>query len=247
VNVEKVQPLKVDFRVAEIFLPLPVRRARRAAHRDHGRRVPGPRVHGAVYAIDPLVDEQGRAIVVRAQVDNPTAPEVSSRARRGAAARGAADQPAARSSCCSAPACFARVTLSLSQEDEALWVPEQAIVPEGQGQHVLKVVAGQGEGERVVKRTPVRLGMRQQGRAQVVEGLARGDVVVTAGVQKVRDGVAVTVQAPQPPAAPPAGGAGGAEPAPTAGGTRPPRRRRPGRGPGRSAAPPWRAARRPDP
>jgi membrane fusion protein, multidrug efflux system len=217
VNVEKVQPLKVDFRVAEIFLP--------SLFDERGERrigivvdaYPGREFTGRVYAIDPLVDEQGRAIVVRAQVDNPTAPELSS-APDGAPPAAVPPTNQQREELLLRPGLFARVTLSLSQEDEALWVPEQAIVPEGQGQHVFKVVAGQTDGERVAKRTPVRLGMRQQGRAQVVEGLAPGDVVIAAGVQKVRDGAAVAVQAPPPPASP----AGeGTEPAPTAGGTAP--------------------------
>jgi membrane fusion protein (multidrug efflux system) len=50
--------------------------------------------------------------------------------------------------------------------------------------------------------TAVKVGLREYGRVEIVEGLARGDVVITAGQQKVQDGTPVTVLAPRDPAAP---------------------------------------------
>jgi membrane fusion protein (multidrug efflux system) len=52
--------------------------------------------------------------------------------------------------------------------------------------------------------TPVRLGARHPGVVQIVDGLARGDRVVTAGTLKVRDGTPVQVQSPAPTASGPA-------------------------------------------
>ena len=65
-KLEAIDPLKVDFRVPEDLF-------RQGPHRpDHqGRRstpCPASPSSGTVYAIDPLVDEQGRAIVVRAAI-----------------------------------------------------------------------------------------------------------------------------------------------------------------------------------
>jgi membrane fusion protein, multidrug efflux system len=144
--------------------------------------IPEEQFSGRVYAVNPLVDEQGRAIVVRAQIDNPLD------AKSG--------EPRLR------PGLFARVTLSLSEQDEALWVPEETLVPQGSRQFVFKVMTG-ADGAQTVKFTEVTLGRRRQGEVQIVSGLARGDVVVTAGVSKIRDNAAVTVQVP-PPETPPA-------------------------------------------
>ena len=81
-------------------------------------------------------------------------------------------------------------------------MPEETLVPQGSRQFVFKVVPG-ADGAQTVKFTEVTLGRRRQGEVQIVSGLARGDVVVTAGVSKIRDNAAVTVQVP-PPETPPA-------------------------------------------
>lgn len=85
------------------------------------------------------------------------------------------------------PGLFARVTLILELKPEALTVPEQAIFPRGDSQFVYKVVNGKAEETRVT------IGTRRDGRVEIVEGLAREDMVVTAGHQKIRDGSAVRV------------------------------------------------------
>ena len=66
-------------------------------------------------------------------------------------------------------------------------VPEQAIVPQGDSQFVFKIVDGKA------KLTKVKIGTRREGRVEIVEGLAAGDQVVTAGQLKIRDGSAVTI------------------------------------------------------
>lgn len=63
-------------------------------------------------------------------------------------------------------------------------VPEQAIVPGGQPA-VFKVMDGKAV---MVK---IRLGVRRAAQVEVLEGLAEGDVVVTAGQLKLRDGASV--------------------------------------------------------
>ena len=68
VNLEQIDPLKADFRVAEAYL---------GAVRP-GQRIelgvdafPGQAFSGEVYAIDPLIDESGRSILLRARLPNP--------------------------------------------------------------------------------------------------------------------------------------------------------------------------------
>jgi len=85
------------------------------------------------------------------------------------------------------PGLFARVTLILELKPDALTVPEQALMPRGEDQFVYKVIDGKA------KQTKVTIGTRRDGRVEIVEGLGRDDVVVTAGHQKIRDGGAVRV------------------------------------------------------
>ncbi|QQS13531.1 MAG: efflux RND transporter periplasmic adaptor subunit [Rhodospirillales bacterium] len=174
VNLEQIDPLKVDFRVPETFL----------AAVKVGQAITltvdafaGRAFDGKVYAIDPLVDEAGRSVVIRAQVDNAAA--------------------------VLRPGVFARVALTLSTRENALFVPEQAIVPVGDRLQVYRVIDGRS--------TPtfVSAGQRDKGEVEIVEGLKPGDVVITAGHLKLSNpGMRVTIV--------PAGGTrppGGAPPA----------------------------------
>jgi membrane fusion protein (multidrug efflux system) len=85
------------------------------------------------------------------------------------------------------PGMFMTVELVVANRPQALLVPEEALVPEGTRQFVYVVADG-----RAV-RTEVRLGTRVPGEAEVVQGLSPGQVVVTAGVQRLRDGAQVRV------------------------------------------------------
>jgi membrane fusion protein (multidrug efflux system) len=85
------------------------------------------------------------------------------------------------------PGMFLTVRLSRG-EVAALMVPEEALVPEQGNLFVFVVADG-----RAQKRA-VRIGQRRVGDVQVLEGLADGELVVTEGTQKLRDGSAVSVQ-----------------------------------------------------
>jgi membrane fusion protein (multidrug efflux system) len=82
---------------------------------------------------------------------------------------------------------FARVRLITRDEKEALVVPEQAIVPQGDEQYVFRVVDGK------VARAKVEIGRRRDAKVEVLKGLGPDDVVVTAGQQKLREGMPVTI------------------------------------------------------
>lgn len=158
VNIEQIDPLKVDFRVPENFLSA-VRTGQQievVADAFPGRNFPGK-----VYAIDPLVDESGRAVVVRALIDN------SHELMR--------------------PGVFARVTLTLNIRDDALFVPEQALMPIGDRHSVFKVVDGKAQ------MASVEIGRRQNGEVEVTKGLSPEDTVVSAGQIKLRNGSPVQV------------------------------------------------------
>lgn len=96
------------------------------------------------------------------------------------------------------PGMFVRVRVLFGDRTNVLMVPEQAIVP-GAKPAVYRVVDGKAA---LVK---VKLGVRRAAQVEVLEGLAAGDVVVTAGQLKLREGAAVRAVgegAPPAPAAP---------------------------------------------
>ena len=82
------------------------------------------------------------------------------------------------------------------------------MVHQGGRQFVFKVVPGAEPDSRIVQRTEVKVGLRLPGKVEILEGVQAGDVVVTAGQQRLqRDGMAVRV-IDVPRGGP--GGAGGA-------------------------------------
>jgi membrane fusion protein (multidrug efflux system) len=79
------------------------------------------------------------------------------------------------------------VRLITRDQQEALLLPEQAIVPQGDEQYVYKVVDGKA------LRTKIDIGQRREGLVEVLQGLDPDATIVTAGHLKIRDGSAVTV------------------------------------------------------
>lgn len=82
------------------------------------------------------------------------------------------------------PGLFVRVRLAFGQRQGALMVPEQAIVPGAQP--AVFVVA---DGKATLQK--VKLGSRRTGEVEVTEGLSAGQLVVTAGQMKLREGANV--------------------------------------------------------
>ncbi|MEO8849587.1 MAG: efflux RND transporter periplasmic adaptor subunit [Casimicrobiaceae bacterium] len=160
VNVEAIDPLKVDFRVPETFF--------RQVQNGQALSIaldsfPGKTFEGHVIAVNPLIDAAGRSVVIRAQVKNN-----DSRLR---------------------PGMFARVRLVTQDVQDALVIPEQAVVPEGDEQYVFRVLDGKAV------RTRVQTGQRRDAKVEIVKGLGADDVVVIAGQIKLRDGVPVEISA----------------------------------------------------
>lgn len=86
------------------------------------------------------------------------------------------------------PGMFARVDLRFA-DHEALVVPEASIAPSGDGSAVYVVDNGR------VRRVEVVLGVRREGRVEVVGGVEEGDEILVSGLQKVSDGTPVRVMA----------------------------------------------------
>ncbi len=161
VNVEDVRILKVDFRLPERnFSQVRVGQPIEVV----ADALPGDRWQGQIEAINPRVDAGGRALEIRGLLEN-----TSGRLR---------------------PGMFVRVRVLVGERANALMVPEEAIVPQGEAFHVYRVVDG------AARRVPVKIGVRRDAQVEILDGLAPGDQVVTAGMRLTRDGQPVRVLAP---------------------------------------------------
>ena len=120
VNLEAIDPLKADFRVPEVVLSQVKAGQTLQVSLD---ALPDRVYPGRVYAINPLIDANGRAIVIRAQVPNP-----DGRLR---------------------PGMFARVRLFTTDVRETLVVPEESIIPLGDDKYVYRVADGKAQRQKV--------------------------------------------------------------------------------------------------
>lgn len=165
VNIEDLEALYVDFRLPERF-QTKVQRGQ-VAQVDVDA-LPGRRFAATIQAIDPLVDANGRSVGVRGCIDNR--------------------QMHLR------PGMFARITAVFGVRDGARVVPEEAIVPQAGRQFVYKLADGPDQDTRIAQRVEVKVGVRQPGKVEILEGLQPGDTVVTAGQQRIqKDGTPVRV------------------------------------------------------
>ena len=118
-----------------------------------------------MFSVDSRVDPVTRAVTMRAHIDN-------------------ADEALK-------PGMFLLVELGIATRYEAVIIPEEAVVANGNERYVFVVEDG------VIRQAAVELGQRMPGEVEVVSGVAGGDTVVIGGVQKVRDGTAVVAREPR--------------------------------------------------
>lgn len=181
VSLEDLSSVWVDFRLPERFL-----------HRVRpGQGVettldalPGRRLQAVVGALDARVDADGRSVLVRARLANPDG------VLRGGM--------------------FARARVVFSVREDALVVPEEALVPQGDKQFV--VLAVPGDKGLVSRRVEARVGQRVAGKAELLSGVSDGDTVVLAGQARLMraDGLALRVVDISKPGGGPPGGRPGA-------------------------------------
>ncbi len=113
VELASIDPLKVDFRVSETYLPnlrvgLPVRMTVDAR--------PGETIVGEIVAVDPIVDVDGRAVRLRARVHNPDRNLL--------------------------PGLFARIRIVLEQRPDAIVMPESALFQDAGKLFVYRIDGG---------------------------------------------------------------------------------------------------------
>jgi membrane fusion protein, multidrug efflux system len=165
VNIEDIDAIFVDFRLPERF-QTKVQRGQRAVVEVDA--LPGRKFSAVLQAIDPAVDANGRSVAIRSCIDN-----------RQLMLR---------------PGMFARVTAVFGERENARVVPEEAIVPQAGRQYVYRLIDGPDQDAKTAQRVEVKVGIRRPGRVEIIDGLRPGDLVITAGHQRVqKDGMPVRV------------------------------------------------------
>lgn len=155
VRLVKISPLKVEFSIPERY----------ASEIKAGFPITfvldgmPQKFTATVYAVDPKVDINTRTIVARAMYPNSNE-ELK-------------------------PGRFASVTARLSQIENTIAVPTQAIIPEMDGERVFIVKNGKAEQKRV------KLGLRTESHVQIIEGLNFGDTLLTTAILQLRHGIPI--------------------------------------------------------
>jgi membrane fusion protein (multidrug efflux system) len=86
------------------------------------------------------------------------------------------------------PGMFLTVSLEVTTKDDAVVVPEEAVVSEGL-RHLVYPVK-----DNKVERRVIRIGQRQGGKVEVLDGLKAGETIVVLGVQRVAPGATVNAR-----------------------------------------------------
>lgn len=125
---------------------------------------PGESFVGEISVVDTRIDPLTRSLRVRALVDNP-----DGRLR---------------------PGMLMSVRIA-SQPRQALLIPEEALLPVGRRQFVMRLQPA-GEGWQV-ERVEVQTGIRRPGEVEIIGGLQAGDRVVSHGAFRLRPGQPVSI------------------------------------------------------
>lgn len=132
---------------------------------------------GKIVGVDPKIDPSTRLVSVRAEVANPEHALT--------------------------PGQFVQVRVELPQEDNVIALPQTAVVTSLYGDYVYAVrpekpkegekpAEGQAE-KRVALQVFVKLGRRFGGVVEITDGLKQGDIVITAGQNRLSPGIPVQV------------------------------------------------------
>jgi membrane fusion protein (multidrug efflux system) len=115
----------------------------------------------SVYAVDPKIDIETRTIVLRALYPNKDEELKSGR--------------------------YAGITLQMSQIDNAIAIPTEALIPEMDGEKVFIYKKGKAQSVKV------NTGLRTESKIQITEGLKFGDTLITSGIMQLRQNLPIVL------------------------------------------------------
>lgn len=163
VELADTESLKVQFSVPERHLSM--LRTGQTIHLSVDA-LDGQQLEGEVYAIAPSANPDSHNISLRARVPNTSG--------------------------ILKPGLFVRIVIPTGSDDQALMVPEQALILDGDTTLVMQM-----DEQQQVQLVPVTTGARRYGDVQILTGIKPGAVVVTAGHQKLHPGMPITPIFPQ--------------------------------------------------
>ena len=115
-----------------------------------------------VTAIDPYIDPATRNIKIKAQVINKSKELLPGR--------------------------FANIELEIGETKDAIYIPQEAIVPEKDSNFVFIVSP-----ENTTIKKEISIGEQSEGSVQILMGLLKDDIIITSGHQKLQEGSKVSI------------------------------------------------------
>lgn len=128
---------------------------------------PGEVFQGEITHIDNQVDRASRSVTVRAEIPNEDARLV--------------------------PGMLLKVEVRRSERERPA-IPESALMRQADQAYVF-VVEPDGENGHIARRRDVEVGVRANGRIEVLAGVRPGDLVIADGTHRTRDGASVSISA----------------------------------------------------
>jgi membrane fusion protein, multidrug efflux system len=153
----KISPLKIEFSISEKYAS-----EIRIGYPITFRMVGSDQIYKAsVYAIDPKIDIAMRTITLRALYPNKNEEIKAGR--------------------------FTEITLQLSQIDNAIAIPTEALIPEMEGERVFIYKNGKAQSVKVTT------GLRTESKIQITQGLKFGDTLITSGIMQLRQNLPIVL------------------------------------------------------
>ncbi|MBO9152559.1 efflux RND transporter periplasmic adaptor subunit [Chitinophaga sp. GCM10012297] len=152
-TLQQLDPLKIDFASPEKYRNA-IRKGDPVTFTVAGDTV---KYRGNIYAIDPKIDLATRSVKIRAIVPNPSGRLF--------------------------PGSFAKTTIQLKDNPNAIMIPSQAVIP---GTRFKTVIVADSGKAKIVN---VETGIRDENRVQITNGLQVGDTVITTGILQLKPGM----------------------------------------------------------
>jgi membrane fusion protein, multidrug efflux system len=155
VRLTKISPLKLEFAISQKY----------ASEIKIGYPISffiegfSDAFNASVYAIEPKIDLETRTIVLRAMYQNKKE-ELK-------------------------PGVYASITLELSNIDNAVAIPTEALIPEMEGEKVFIYRKSKAHSVKVTT------GLRTESKIQITDGLKFGDTLITTGIMQLRESLPI--------------------------------------------------------
>ena len=151
----KISPIKIEFSIPEKYASEIKIGYPITFNIDGSNQV----FNASVYAVDPKIDIETRTIVLRALYPNKDEELKSGR--------------------------YAGITLQMSQIDNAIAIPTEALIPEMEGEKVFIYKNGKAQSVKV------NTGLRTESKIQIISGLKFGDTLITSGIMQLRQNLPI--------------------------------------------------------